>query len=313
MLRMTASGLCLRMLIIPLVVAQEQPARVGIRKQRALAKRAVKQGHDPLQQLAACQQPSGSAQPSVHTRYKRPPSRRGSSRCVYVDIGANHADTFDLFTVGFDESKIYHGRPKKWNWHWNDAASFPVEDAADTPCPHQQNRGNVDIYAVEANPMHDSVLVDRFCRFPQLRGLYNRTAIWNATTSVSRGGIKFYLDLVNGNENTWPFAWSASTNPNSDAIRRSGGKHLIVPTLDVCELLLQEIEATPENRVVVKLDVEEADDVVLRRILSMPACRAVIDVIAWEDASRKPTKRTAESNRLEAELKGAGIVVRGWY
>ena len=33
------------------------------------------------------------------------------------------------------------------------------------------------------------------------------------------------------------------------------------------------IEATPENRVVVKLDVEEADDVVLRRILSLARAR----------------------------------------
>ena len=255
--------------------------------------RQVPQRHSPPSLVAGC---TGSA-PTANTPFRRPPRSTGASRCIYVDIGANHADTFDLFTRGT---------------HFNDAAAFSTDATKPSPCPHVPSRANVESYLVEANPMHDAVLIDRFCRYPQLRGLYNRTAMWNASKGVAEGGIKFYLDLVNGNEQTWPFAWSASTNPHGHDIKRSGYQHIVVPTLDVCELLLREVEAEPSNRVVVKIDIEDADEVLLRRILSTPACLRVVDVIAFEDAARKPERRSAESIRIEEQFKAAGVVVRGW-
>ena len=233
---------------------------------------------------------------SKHTPFHRPPRATGASRCVYVDIGANHADTIDDFMKGT---------------HFRHPFAFPV--SGPSPCPHQAGRANVDIYAVEANPMHDAVLVDRFCQRPQLRGLYNRTAMWNKTTPLSEGGIKFYLDLVNGNENTWPFAWSASLSPKGNDVKKSGMKHITVPTVDVCELLLREVGATPSNRVVVKIDIEDVDEVLLRRILAVPECLAVVDAVAYEDAARKPQKRSAESNEIERLLRAAGIQVLPWF
>ena len=57
--------------------------------------------------------------------------------------------------------------------------------------------------------------------------------------------------------------------------------------------LLHEVGATPSNRVVVKIDIEDVDEVLLRRILAL-ICLAVVDAVAYEDAARKP-KRSAES------------------
>jgi len=267
-------------------------------KARMAAKRQAKRQAQKAPLPSTTCPHEGASKHTPFYRPLRPPV--GASRCVYVDIGANHADTIDAFMAGK---------------HFASPEAFPLRGPS--PCPHQPGRSNVDIYAVEANPMHDVVLIDRFCQYPHVRGLYNRTAMWNRTTPLTEGGIKFYLDLVNGNENTWPFAWSASLSPpispKGNNIKKSGQKSITVPTVDVCELLLHEVGAERSHRVVVKIDIEDVDEVLLRRILAVPECLAVVDVIAFEDASRKPSRRSAESLDIERRMRAAGITVQGWY
>ena len=323
------AALALGALLLATVGHAEKP----LFKQRAQLRRSVKQAA----QRAVLRNPPASAgppcrggdAPSPHTAFKRSlRNATGAPRCIYVDIGANHADTFDAFTIGNDD-RSRNARKGAKVFHWSDEEAFPVGGqlrgkrhlSQPSPCPHQDKRAQVDVYAVEANPIHDGVLIDRFCRFPNFMGLYNRTAVWNVTGSAV---IKFYLDLVDGDENTWPFAWGATTNPESAAeLCKKGAKkgrpvsdcmkHIVVPTLDVCELLLREVSATPADRVVVKVDIEDADEVLLERILAVPDCLAAVDVIAYEDAARKASKRSAYSNALEARFRAKGISVRGWY
>ena len=76
---------------------------------------------------------------------------------------------------------------------------------------------------------------------------------------------------------------------------------VVTPTLDVCSVLRKEARLEPSDHVVVKVDVEGADEMVLRRIQS--GCHELVDTIAFEGSQKHP---------LKSAFRSLGIKVRPW-
>jgi FkbM family methyltransferase len=166
------------------------------------------------------------------------------------------------------------------------------------------NRTNVDVYAIEANPSFAPQLEQMFRDHPNILGMFTKTAVSNATnpvglsfavTSNSRRGPSTSSTLVFGHEEYRTVQRQAKAAGESVRI-------VVTPSIDVCSLLRDEALLTPDDHVVVKVDVEGADHVVLSRIAK--GCSDLVDTIAFEGSMH--------GHALTPELKSLKIAVRPW-
>lgn len=265
---------------------------------------------------------------------QRPMRSRPGERCVYVDLGANIGDSIINFLVGHATTspKGGHGDGRgtvfknpttgslRRYFHFVGLAGFPIDSSLCTAtgaggaspeehhgrcrCPHQPNRTNVDVYAIEANPSFAPQLEQMFRDHPNILGMFTKTAVSNesnpvglrfAVTSNRRRGPSTSSTLVLGHDEYRTVQRQAKAAGESVEI-------VITPTIDVCSLLRDKARLTPGDHVVVKVDVEAADAMVLNRIAT--GCGELVDTIAFEGA--------LQGHVLTPTLKSLQIAVRPW-
>lgn len=268
--------------------------------------------------------------PTTEFHYMKSGKAHGANRCVYVDLGAHSGDSFDYFRTATtfkskNPLKAQCLNPSKC-YDFGMLWTLPTMG-----CPIVPNRTNVEYYGVEANPQHDGALLQRYRAHEAFRGLFLHTAIWNHTSLTE--GIEFLpFSLFEGgglgmrqpnshlrmtsDKSAWAggsmsdMSFGVLTSEMKKTARRNGWKPIFVPTLDVCELLLDTLKLKPVNKVALKVDVEDVAEItVLSRLLARPDCVAVIDSIAYEQGDwHKPNANAGFNKAFEA----AGVTVRPW-
>lgn len=214
---------------------------------------------------------------------------------VYMDLGANHADTLVALASGNMMNFAKNGRfmpktlHKGWDARW--PAWMPEEGALVE---------EVDVYAVEPNTDHTTVLTNFKENFSWVKGMYTETGVWNETTELHfvLPGCKSShrqnkVAIANKNSDQSKFEpgkvvdFKLGGDPQMDyevKLHQLGAAELECSTsikvVDVCELLRQRAGVVPNDFVAIKLDVESAEVVVLERIST--GCVDLVDMIAFE-------------------------------
>ncbi|KAG0237099.1 hypothetical protein BGW41_000267 [Actinomortierella wolfii] len=181
----------------------------------------------------------------------QPTSRGGKPRFIFVDLGANRADSMDVFLK----------RPgTKFNY--------------DYPKPDWARYEDAEIFLFEANPVFNGALVKAKQRADE-EGI--KVEIFPSTVVDVKDGIRtFFLDTVNDSHDYWGSSIYAS---HPDAIK-SKSKGTDLTGINIATWLLR--NTLPRDFVVVKMDIEGAEYEVVPHLAEMQA-GAVIDhlLIEW--------------------------------
>ncbi|KAF9974151.1 hypothetical protein BGZ73_002489 [Actinomortierella ambigua] len=176
-------------------------------------------------------------------------------RYIFVDLGANRADSMEAFL-------------KKPN------AKFQY----DYPKPSWANYEDAEIFLFEANPVFNAQLVQAKQRADE-EGI--KVEIFPSTVVDVKDGIRtFFLDTVNGAHDYWGSSIYA-THP--DAVR-SQSKGTDLTSVNIATWLLR--NTLPRDFVVVKMDIEGAEYEVIPHLADNQAW-AVIDhlLVEWHGAN----------------------------
>ncbi|KAJ3149651.1 hypothetical protein HDU89_003704 [Geranomyces variabilis] len=201
-----------------------------------------------------------------------------SGRFVFIDLGANRADTLSVFLQ--DPAAKFH-------------YAFPKPDECAYTDAH--------IYLFEANPTFNSDLVlakSKWARHsPSVRiEIFPSTIVW-----LQDGTKKLYLDLVNPDHDFW----GSSIFANSGDVQRSGSVHVNLTTIDIAKWIL--VNFVPEDYVVVKMDIEGAEHYVVPHMLAMGA-HMNIDQFLIEWHAPAPEDVGAEVGRAAVQrMKELGV------
>ena len=111
-----------------------------------------------------------------------------------------------------------------------------------------------------------------------------RAAVWS-----SNGEVRFFFG---------EYDYQSSVMANKTSGHLTVGNSATVPSIDLAEWI--ECKTGPDDRVVVKLDIEGAEFPVLERLLERPACLAKIDhvFVEWHDDRLTPRWRYGLQRRL---------------
>ncbi|KAG0244018.1 hypothetical protein B0O80DRAFT_428475 [Mortierella sp. GBAus27b] len=175
-------------------------------------------------------------------------------RYIFVDLGANRADSLEAF-LQVPGSKFSYNFPRP------DWASY--EDA--------------DIYLFEANPVFNPHLVQAKERFGR-QGV--KVNIFPSTVVDVRDGIRtFFLDTVNDAKDYWGSSIYAN-HPDAVASKSKGTD---LTGINISRWLLQ--NTLPQDFVVVKMDIEGAEYEIIPHMAEMSAW-VVVDylLIEWHGA-----------------------------
>ncbi|GAO18170.1 uncharacterized protein UV8b_01173 [Ustilaginoidea virens] len=159
-------------------------------------------------------------------------------RYVFVDLGANRADSLKTF-LEVEDAKFKF--------------SFPKPDWA----THEQ----ADIYLFEANPVFNEALVTAKETY-QAQGL-SITIFPTTVVDVKDGTRTFYLDTVNGDNDFW----GSSTNANHPDVVKSGSNGTELSAINISRWLL--MNTLPKDYVVVKMDIEGSEYDVVPHMVEM--------------------------------------------
>ncbi|KAF9907336.1 hypothetical protein BX616_000459 [Lobosporangium transversale] len=207
--------------------------------------------------------------------------RAGKPRYIFVDLGANRADSLDVFLK----------RPNtKFNYNF--------------PRPEWANYEDAEIYLFEANPVFNEPLVKAKQHYDDLGIKVN---IFPSTVVDVRDGIRtFYLDTVNAAHDYWGSSIYAS---HPDAVR-SQSKGTDLTGINISGWLLR--NTLPRDFVVVKMDIEGAEYEVIPHMADMGVW-TVVDhlLVEWhgpnvgggttEEIQLRGARADAAKNKLIAE------------
>ncbi|KAF9335629.1 hypothetical protein BG006_011054 [Podila minutissima] len=180
---------------------------------------------------------------------------RGKPRYIFVDLGANKADTLEVF-LNQPGAKFRYNYPRpEWATH---------EEA--------------EIFLFEANPVFNPDLVHAKEKYDE-QGI--KVTIFPSTVVDVRDGIRtFFLDTVNDGKDYWG---SSIYSDHPDVIR-SASKGTDLTAVNIAVWLLR--NTLPRDFVVVKMDIEGAEHEVVPHLVEMRAW-SVIDhlLIEWHSPS----------------------------
>ncbi|KAF9168542.1 hypothetical protein DFQ26_005573 [Actinomortierella ambigua] len=180
--------------------------------------------------------------------------QQGKPRYIFVDLGANRADSMEAFLK----------RPgAKFNY--------------DFPKPSWANYEDAEIFLFEANPVFNAQLVNAKQAADE-KGI--KVEIFPSTVVDVKDGIReFYLDTVNGAHDYWGSSIYAS---HPDAVR-SGARPTLLTGVNIATWLLR--NTLPRDFVVVKMDIEGAEYEVVPHLADNQAW-AVVDhlLVEWHGA-----------------------------
>lgn len=203
------------------------------------------------------------------------PTTKG--RNIFIDGGANRGDTFFLLLQ-------------------NDTFFSP-----------DIMRRDIDVYLFEASPIWTDLLRELYSKYPQIKGVYYETAIWNNSKET--------LTLfINKNHE----ASSAFNKP------KVGGR-ATVRCIEICEWMMQIMGFRLEDYIIFKLDVEGAEYPILYYIMQHQECMDLIDElwIEWHpwgqqdylppDHQRGPGTWLNLPQNWTTKLQHAGVQVETWH
>ena len=173
-------------------------------------------------------------------------SEKCNSRFVFIDLGANRADSVRVF-LKEPNTKFQYDFPKP-----------PF------PCKYS----DAEIYLFEANPVFNSDLVKSkqqlmFERNPPAAkkiDLFTSTIVWIEDTTMP-----FFLDEVTVEHDFW----ASSVKDSGSPIIKSGKKSVNLTAIDIANFILKNF--LPNDFVVVKMDIEGAEWDVVPHIVKMNA------------------------------------------
>jgi len=179
---------------------------------------------------------------------------RNESRYIFVDLGANSADSFKAF-LQENRTKFKYDYPK----------------------PEGKNHSDAEVYLFEANPYFTPILAKAkqwaiYERVPPIAivEIFPCTAVW-----IEDGTVTFYLDTINpGSE-----FWGSSLDINAPDVKKSKFANVSLTSIDISRWLIMNF--LPRDYVVVKMDIEGAELQVVERILELKVT-SVIDVLLVE-------------------------------
>ncbi|KAF9983140.1 hypothetical protein BGZ65_002127 [Modicella reniformis] len=197
-------------------------------------------------------------------------------RYIFIDLGANRADSFEVFLK-------------------HPGAKFTY----DFPRPEWATHEQAEVYLFEANPVFNSHLVQAREHYQELGMKIN---IFPSTVVDVKDGIRtFYLDTVNHVHDYWG---SSIYSQHPDAIKsKSQGTDLT--GINFSAWLLR--NTSPRDFVVIKMDIEGAEYEVIPHMAEMSAW-TVVDhlLVEWHGArvgGGTPQEMEYREKRAEAARK----------
>ncbi|KHN94100.1 uncharacterized protein MAM_08030 [Metarhizium album ARSEF 1941] len=171
-------------------------------------------------------------------------------RYVFVDLGANRADSLDIFL---------QRREAKFQYEF--------------PRPEWARHDEADIYLFEGNPGFNEALVEAKQRC-LLEGI-NVNIFPSTIVDVRDGTRTFFLDTVNHDHDYW----GSSTYAHHQDALKSGSNGTELTAVDISRWLL--MNTLPHDFVVVKMDIEGSEYDVIPHMADMGAS-SVIDYLFVE-------------------------------
>ncbi|KAF8935736.1 FkbM family methyltransferase [Dissophora ornata] len=191
---------------------------------------------------------------TYHRTSVQPLGRGGKPRFIFVDLGANRADSLDVFMQQADTKFKF-----------------------DFPRPEWATYEQAEAFLFEANPVFNSHLVAAKERYDE-QGI--KVTIFPSTVVDVTDGIRtFFLDTVNTANDYWGSSIYAS---HPDAVR-SKSKGTDLTGVNIATWLLR--NTLPRDFVVVKMDIEGAEYEVIPHMAEMSAW-TVVDhlLVEWHGA-----------------------------
>ncbi|KXL49470.1 hypothetical protein M433DRAFT_8502 [Acidomyces richmondensis BFW] len=202
-----------------------------------------------------------------------------NARYIFVDLGANRADSLETF-LGHKDVKF----------------------AYDFPHPEWAMHDEAEIYLFEANPYFNTALVEAKERYDALS--IKITIFPSTVVDVEDGTRTFYLDNVNTDNDFWGSSTHAS-HPDAVASKSNGTE---LSAINISRWLL--MNTLPRDFVVVKMDIEGAEYEVVPHMVEM-GLWTVLDYlfVEWHpgvlngDTSSEERVRVAQSQLMAGGVK----------
>ncbi|TPX32751.1 hypothetical protein SmJEL517_g04251 [Synchytrium microbalum] len=166
-------------------------------------------------------------------------------RCVFLDLGANRADTLKVFLKEPDAKFKY-----------------------DFPVPFWATHETCEIYLFEANPLFTPALKNASVEY-NAKGI-NVTVFPETAVAAVDGSITLHLDTTTVEHDFW-----GSSILDEDSNRPS----VVISAIDISTWIMKNFK--PRDYVLVKMDIEKAEYNVLPRMLEVEAWK-VMDVLLIE-------------------------------
>lgn len=236
-----------------------------------------------------------------HKKSPQPPK----PRFIFVDLGANRADSLEIF-LGHEGAKFKYDFPRP-DWATYDQAgaycshAFP-ENSPET-LPSLNLTLSTDIYLFEANPHFNIPLVEAKERYRD-QGI-NVNIFPSTVVDVKDGTRTFYLDTVNeGND-----FWGSSTYAVHPDVVNSHSNGTELTSINISRWLL--MNTLPRDYVVVKMDIEGAEYQVIPHMLEMSAWKVVdylfVEWHSWVLSGDSSTGQMVKIAQEELVAKGVNM------
>ena len=218
-------------------------------------------------------------------------------RYIFIDLGANGADSLEVF-LQHEESKFQYDFPRpEWATH-DKAGEYRSSNGEYLIISHLF----LDIYLFEANPVFNPALV----RAKEMYGALgiNVNIFPSTVVDVKDGTRTFFLDTVNTDQDFWGSSIYA-THP--DAVR-SNSNGTVLTSINFSRWLL--MNTLPRDFVVIKMDVEGAEYELIPHMVEMGAW-IVIDhlFIEWHASKgiEVPEEDIDRASAAAEKLKAEGV------
>ncbi|KAG0043824.1 hypothetical protein BGZ83_011001 [Gryganskiella cystojenkinii] len=186
--------------------------------------------------------------PRLRWKYSTDPNK---PRYVFIDLGANGADSLEAF-LQHPDAKFHY----------------------DFPRPPWAKREDAEIFLFEANPVFNTKLIKAKEKYAY-QGI-NVQLFPSTVVDVEDGIRTFYLDTVNDNVDFW----GSSIYANHPDALKSNSTGTRLTSINLSRWLLQNF--LPRDYVVIKMDIEGAEYEVVPHMCEMAAYTVVDEMfIEW--------------------------------
>lgn len=224
------------------------------------------------------------------------------ARYIFVDLGANRADSLEAFLKHKDAKFTYDFPRPDWATH-NQAGEYldrTLLRMRTELSPRSDLNFFTEIYLFEANPYFNTALVEAKERYDALRIKVN---IFPSTVvDVKDGTRTFFLDSVNTDNDFW----GSSTHANHPDAVASNSNGTELSAINISRWLL--MNTLPRDFVVVKMDIEGAEYEVIPHMAEMSVWTVVDHLfVEWHPGVLEDKAYSEERVKVAQEV----LIARG--